>query len=300
VQEKKGKHLKTMLAVREEADEGHFLLSPPTASRKTAAPSPMVEADAGTLIYLNSYGDTEAPAEALSPDKEVDHMPDGNIVIYRPSKGSKSAESEATQQSKGSKSAATEAPIVDIAHSSSDEVYDSSEKSDLEFSLAAGLEFSDDGDIPDLHIDSDDEMRSSFPKDTRPKTLILGGLQPPDPTGVPEDKYRKLYSAFKKKHKAITDKRCNESAKVAQSAGGLARKFTGYCSEQLRPMQEVDSHPLLAGHTYPGKDILHLCITEEAVYRGIGTRINRSDDTNLTVVGVDFYVRASFTTVSGF
>ena len=52
VQAKKGKRLKTMLAVREEADEGQFLLSPPTAFRKTAGPSPMVAAATGTLIYL--------------------------------------------------------------------------------------------------------------------------------------------------------------------------------------------------------------------------------------------------------
>ncbi len=64
-------------------------------------------------------------------------------------------------------------------------------------------------------------------------------------------------------------------------------------------MQEVDSHPLLEGHPFSGKDILHLRIAEEAIYCGIATRINRSDDTNLTVVGVDFYVRASFTTMSG-
>jgi hypothetical protein len=64
-------------------------------------------------------------------------------------------------------------------------------------------------------------------------------------------------------------------------------------------MQEVDSHPLLAGPTFPGKDILHLHIAEEAIYCGIATRINRSDDTNLTVVGVDFYVWALFTTVFG-
>jgi hypothetical protein len=214
-QEKKGKRLKTMLAVQEEADEGQFLLSPPTASRKMAAPTPTVAAAAGTLIYLNSYGDTEAPAEALASDEEVDYMPDGNIVISRPSKGSKSAEPEATQRSKGSKSASAEASIVDIPHSSSDEVYGTSEKSDSDFSVAAGLEFSDDKDVLDLHVDLDDEMHSSFPKDTRPKTLILGGPQPPDPTGVPEDKYRRLYSVFRKKRKAFTNKRRNEALKAA-------------------------------------------------------------------------------------
>ena len=64
-------------------------------------------------------------------------------------------------------------------------------------------------------------------------------------------------------------------------------------------MQEVDGYPLLAGHTFPGKDILHLRIAEEAMYCGIATRIIRSDDTNFTVVGVNFYVRALFTTMSG-
>jgi hypothetical protein len=83
--------------------------------------------------------------------------------------------------------------------------------------LAAGLEFSNDGDILDLYIDLDDEMHSSFPKDTRPKTLILGGPHPPDPTGVPEEEYRKLYSASRKKRKAFTNKRGNKSAKVAQA-----------------------------------------------------------------------------------
>jgi hypothetical protein len=70
-----------MLAVREEAGKGQFLLSPPTTSRKTSAPSPMVAAAAGTLIYLNSYGDTEAPAETLASNEEVDYMLEGNIVI---------------------------------------------------------------------------------------------------------------------------------------------------------------------------------------------------------------------------
>ena len=80
-QEKRGKRLKTMLAVREEADKGKILLSPPTTSRKTMAPTLTVAAAAGTLIYLNYYGDTEAPAKALASDKEVDYMPDGIIVI---------------------------------------------------------------------------------------------------------------------------------------------------------------------------------------------------------------------------
>ena len=227
-QEKKGKRVTTMGAVREEADEEQFLLSPPTASRKLAAPTPTVAAAAGTLVYLNSYGNTAAHADALASDEEIDFMPDGTCVVSRAAirsqggKGSKSASAELSIRSKGGKSASAEASIVGIPHLPSFQAYATSEKSDSDFSVAAGLEFSDDEDVLDLHVDSDDGMRSSFPKDTRPKTLILGGPQPPDPTGVPEEEYRKLYSAFRKKRKAFTNKRCNKSAKVAQSAGGLA------------------------------------------------------------------------------
>jgi hypothetical protein len=53
------------------------------------------------------------------------------------------------------------------------------------------------------------------------------------------------------------------------------------------------------GHTFPGKDIVHLRIAEEAMHRGIVTRVIRSDDTNFTIIGVDFYVRASFTSDAG-
>ena len=63
-----------------------------TDSRMTVAPTPSVAAAAGTLIYQNQYGVTDAPAVALASDEEIDYMPDGNIVISRPSK-----EPEATQ-----------------------------------------------------------------------------------------------------------------------------------------------------------------------------------------------------------
>ena len=304
-QEKKGKRVTTMGAVREEADEEQFLLSPPTASRKLAAPTPTVAAAAGTLVYLNSYGNTAAHADALASDEEIDFMPDGTRVVSRAAirsqggKGSKSASAELSIRSKGGKSASAEASIVGIPHLPSFQAYATSEKSDSDFSVAAGLEFSDDDEVLDLHVDSDDGMRSSFPKDTRPKTLILGGPQPPDPTGLAEDEYRVVYDKYRNVRKAYTDKRRSELAKAAHAAGGLALQYTGCCSEQLRPLQEVDCHPLQPGLTFPGKDILHLRIAEEAMHRGIATKINRSDDTNLTIVGVDFYVRASFTTASG-
>jgi len=53
------KQLGTMLVHQEESDEGQYPLSPPTTSRKTAEPSPMAAAAAGTLEYLKAYGQGE-------------------------------------------------------------------------------------------------------------------------------------------------------------------------------------------------------------------------------------------------
>ncbi len=73
-QKKRGKRLKTMLA-----DGGEDTRK--TDSRMMAASTPLVAAAAGTLIYQNQYGVTDAPAVALASDEEVDYMTDGNIVI---------------------------------------------------------------------------------------------------------------------------------------------------------------------------------------------------------------------------
>jgi hypothetical protein len=78
---------------RRESASRLCLLTETTPARRT----PGRPAAAGTLIYQNLYGDTEAPAGALASDEEVDYMPDGNIVISQPSKESISAEPEATQ-----------------------------------------------------------------------------------------------------------------------------------------------------------------------------------------------------------
>ena len=90
--------------------------------------------------------------------------------------------------------------------SSADEV-DSCEKSDSDFSVADGLKFSDDDEVLNLHLDSDDEMCSSFPKDSHQKMLILGGPQAPDRTGLSDEEYKKLYNVFRQEQKRYTDKK---------------------------------------------------------------------------------------------
>ena len=59
-------------------------------------------------------------------------------------------------------------------------------------------------------------------------------------------------------------------------------------------MTDVESNRLVEDHTFVTKDILNLCIAEEANLRCIKMKVERSDDTNLIVVGINFYVRGAF------
>jgi hypothetical protein len=68
--------------------------------------------------------------------------------------------------------------------------------------------------------------------------------------------------------------------------------FTGKQNEQLCTMVEVEKSGLIANQTFKSNDLLQLCISEEANLRGINTIAIQSDHTNLTVIGVNFYVNA--------
>ena len=84
------KRRKAMPSIHEDSDKEQSLLSPPTASRKTAAPSPMTAAAAGTLAYLNQYsehgGGGSRAGEAVESEEEYDLLEDGNVVVSRSSK----------------------------------------------------------------------------------------------------------------------------------------------------------------------------------------------------------------------
>ena len=151
---------------------------------------PTIAAAAGTSSYLKAYGDAgaEAPVPrlagaAVQSEEEVDVMDDGIVVLSR--KGVSDADAASNDADPEPEEAMVETALD----------YSDDNKSDDDFSLAEGLEFSDDEDVLDLHIDSDDEMRSSFPKDTRPKNMVIGGPQRPDPTGLSEEEYQKQFKS---------------------------------------------------------------------------------------------------------
>jgi hypothetical protein len=50
----------------------------------------------------------------------------------------------------------------------------------------------------------------------------------------------------------------------------------------------------LPNKQYATEEILNLCIAEEANLRCMKMKVEHSDDTNLIVVGINFYVRGAF------
>ena len=104
---------------------------------------------------------------------------------------------KSTKKSAGPKDAEPEEYVNDAEP----EEEDDAERSESDISAAAGFDFSDDEDVLEVHIDSDDDLFTSFPKNKLRKNMVLGGPQPPDPSGLTEDEYEKLYAKYSKERK---------------------------------------------------------------------------------------------------
>jgi hypothetical protein len=163
------------------------------------------------------------------------------------------------------------------------------------------LVFSDDDNfLIDIDYDSEDEqLRSSFQKDKSRMNIIPGSPEPPDLSKYPKSEWDAVLAAYLIKWKAFTDRDCHRRMKKSKSEAKLSATVSGVQIEQLRPMSKVETHHLLEGDTFKNKEVLQLRISEEANLRGISTRANRSDLMNLIVVGINFYVNASFFEHSG-
>jgi len=164
-----------------------------------------------------------------------------------------------------------------------------------------GLVFSDDEDyLLNIDYDSEEErLRSSFPKNKKRMNIIPGGPQPPDLSMYPESEQQAVLDAYTAKRKSFTDRSRHQCVKKKNSEAKLSATVSADQIEQLRPMSVVKVHRLVDGDSFKNKNVLKLRISEEANLRGITTRANRSDVMNLTVVGINFYVNATFHEHSG-
>jgi hypothetical protein len=164
------------------------------------------------------------------------------------------------------------------------------------------LYYSDDDFLDeDFYREIDDLARTieySDPKKVkrghRRTTLIKGGPQPPDYSGMTKAEKNVAKDAFEKKRKAWTDKlhRLRLKKKVALDSIQV-HKYSGCLHPTLRRMAEVEQHRLQVGHTFPDIDILKLRVAEEANLRGITFYSPRSKVRQLRCYGKMFAVEAN-------
>jgi hypothetical protein len=140
-----------------------------------------------------------------------------------------------------------------------------------------GLVYSDD-EAYLFEVESDDEFRTSFPKDVVRKNIIPGGPTKPDLRNMTETAAKIVLKAYAKE---------------------LSSGFSGHNNKQIRTMTDVESNRLVEDHIFATKEILNLRIAEEANLRCIKVKVERSDPTNLIVVGFKFYVSGSFSENAG-
>jgi hypothetical protein len=108
-----------------------------------------------------------------------------------------------------------------------------------------------------------------------------------------ESKGKVLLQRYAKARKAYTDKQRTAHVKSNKSRS-KSSSFTGKQNEELCTMNKVEKSCLIDNHTFKSKDVLQLRISEEANLRGITTIAIQNDHTNVTVIGINFYVNATF------
>ncbi len=156
-----------------------------------------------------------------------------------------------------------------------------------------GLEYLDDDDIL-IDIDSDEEeLRSLFPRDKTRKNLVPGGPKKPDVSMCAESEGKVLLQHYAKARKAYTDKQQTAHVKSDKSMS-KSSSFTGKQNDQLCTMNKVEKSGLIDNQTFKSKDVLHFHISKDANLCGINTIAIQSDHTNVTVIGINFFVNATF------
>jgi len=127
----------------------------------------------------------------------------------------------------------------------------------------------DDDDFVDIGSDSEDEARTSFPKNKKPsKNLIIGGPQPTDTTGMSAVDATLTKEANQTLRKQWSDKiRCQRLKE--NKVGSPPRASLGIIDENLWVMVHVEANHLSVGQMFPIKHIFWLRIAEEADKRSI-------------------------------
>ena len=120
----------------------------------------------------------------------------------------------------------------------------------------------------------------------------------PDVSGMNDDEAASAIKAWRVQRKRWTDPRARLRRNQRIGNADLL-SYTGDSSPVLRLMSVVQQRRLLSGDSFQSKDTLRMRIAEEANLANKEITTVRSDNMQLVVVGVDFYVKANHTERKG-
>ncbi len=133
-----------------------------------------------------------------------------------------------------------------------------------------GFAFSDE-DVLTFDVDLEDEAMKAFPRDkSKKKNYSIGGPQPPDLDQYPKNEKEEVWEAYKKKREAFNDQQRKKKAKLArlghESSADMnpSSEYKGCNLNRIRTIEEVEANPLMVKHTFLSRDIMYLCVAEEA------------------------------------
>jgi hypothetical protein len=129
--------------------------------------------------------------------------------------------------------------------------------------------------------------------------IIPGSPEPPNLSKFPKSEWDVVLAAYLVKRKVFTNRDPHRHVKKSKLEAKLSATVSGAQIEQLHPISEVETHCLLEGDTFKNKEVLQLRISEETNLKGISTRAHRSNLMKLIVIGICFYINASFFEHSG-
>ncbi len=134
--------------------------------------------------------------------------------------------------------------------------------------VKVNLNYDDDSDFADEKPPGD----MSYYRDTndmRGQNLTRGGPERPDTSGMTKASAEAEIKKWRKARKKYKDGLLVAKAKARKSLEDTdnyddAVVYLGVSTPFLRPMSDVEAQPMCVGHNYPSKEVLLLCIAEEA------------------------------------
>ena len=117
-----------------------------------------------------------------------------------------------------------------------------------------------------------------------------GGPDEPNLEGMDEDQVATAMKLYRKACKAFNDRSLNNQSRLSVDGDDDAQddviECTGVCTDKLRMMTEVESFPMMVGHTYPSQVIVRLRLAEEANLCECLMSVHKSDARQVIASGM--------------